>query len=215
MATATRTLQEKIEERQRTEATAKQEILRAETIAKEEVQRATTKRDNLVSWMTQEIANAKIVHGGEIHTVIPYPLDYLFPFEGAMGRGIIIAILGVIPYIYLVKDYTIGSLILIGFLAFLATIVLSAIRWLKARASYKAKERSKVRTASAAFQERVEAAQQKAKAAEEDLRKVTEASNKQLREVKSVCENNMKRAEVHRKKAEDALQWFKAQPSNQ
>lgn len=126
-------------------------------------------------------------------------------------QGVGIAILGFVVCISLIKGYTVSSLIMVGFLGYLAPIALLTIRSLKAKAAYKATKRSKVNTAKATFDQKVEAAQQEANAAEQELRKVTEASEKQLREVRSGCENTMKRTEVHRKKAEDALRWFQAQ----
>jgi hypothetical protein len=50
------------------------------------------------------------------------------------------------------------------------------------------------------FNNEVEAAEQAAKAAE-----------KRLLEMRLVLEENMKRAEAYRKKAEDALRWLEAQ----
>jgi hypothetical protein len=221
IATATRALQEKIEECQRTEVTAKQEILRAETVAKKEVQIALTNRDNIDSWVRRDIVEAEKERDSRLRVLhdvvlVNYMVNnncvsFSSAIPSAYNWAFGIAIVSVVVFISLVEDYTISSLIMISFIGFLAPIALSAIRYLKAKAAYKAMERCEVSAVNAAFEQKFEACQQKANTAKQKLREVPEASKKHVLEVRSECGNTMKRAEVHRKKAEDALRWFQAQ----
>ncbi|MCI0563967.1 MAG: hypothetical protein MN733_36290, partial [Nitrososphaera sp.] len=208
-----------IEECQRTEVTAKQEILRAETVAQKEIQIALANRDSIASWVRSDIVEAEKERDSRLRVLyevvlvnyriknncISFSSDTVRAYEWAFGIAIVVG------FISLVEDSTVSSLIMIGFIGFLAPIALSAIRYLKAKAAYKAMERCEVSAVNATFDQKFEACQQKANTAEQKLREVLEVSEKHVLEVRSECENTLKRAEVHRKKAEDALRWFQAQ----
>jgi len=218
--TATRALQEKIEECQRTQVTAKQEILKAETVAKKEVQIALTNRDSIDSWVRRDIIEAEEERDSRLrvlHDVVLVNymikkncISFSSAIESAYNWAFGMAIVSVVVFISLVEDYTVLSLIMVGFIGFLAPIALSAIRYLKAKAAYKAMERREVSAVNATFDQKFKAYQQRASTAEQKLREVPAASEKHVLEVRSKCENTMKRAEGHRKKAEDALRWFQA-----
>ncbi|MGH8578775.1 MAG: hypothetical protein ACREVK_01175 [Gammaproteobacteria bacterium] len=121
----------------------------------------------MARWVPQEIAEAKRKQDSElelIEVVSPRPKYYFFSHDwpDASVRGLGIAILSVVVFISLAKDYTVSSLLLLGFFAWLAPIAFFAIRSLKVKVLFKATRRSKVDSVNATFEQMVEAAQQKA-----------------------------------------------------
>jgi hypothetical protein len=184
MATATGALQREIEHCQRVEAMAEQEL-----------QTAISKRD-------RDITAAKQENDADIQKIYKETTGSVRDLELGLDDGVfkLITVAIVVAFVvygdFIVHDSStrllLAPVIWGGLVIVMVRVLPDTVTWLR-KARAKAEQRSRTAVAETVFTKAVEAAE------------------KRLREIRTVLEERISQGEAHHKKAEQALEWLKAQ----